>query len=91
MKNKLENKVNFLNKKNSGIYFLILHNDKYNTFKYVSNSLMEICKHSEVQAEQCTFITHHIGECDVKKGEKKNLELMRKELKIRGLNVSIRK
>ncbi len=91
MKNKLENKIKFLNKKSSEIYFLILHNDKYNTFKYVSNSLMEICSHSEVQAEQCTFITHHIGECDVKKGAKKNLEMMSKKLKIRGLTVSIRK
>ena len=32
---------------------LILFNDDFNTFDYVIDSLVEVCNHDVVQAEQC--------------------------------------
>jgi len=69
--------------------FLILHNDDFNTFDYVIESLIEICDHDFVQAEQCALITHHKGKCDVKKGVIDTLKPLRRELVERGLNVTI--
>ena len=44
---------------------LILYNDEVNTFDFVIDSLMKVCKHEPEQAEQCTFIVHFKGKCDV--------------------------
>jgi ATP-dependent Clp protease adaptor protein ClpS len=35
---------------------LILYNDDINTFDHVIKSLVEICGHDPVQAEQCAMI-----------------------------------
>ena len=51
-------------------YTLILFNDDYNTFDHVIESLVEICGHDPVQAEQCALIAHHKGSCEVKSGRK---------------------
>ena len=32
--------------------FLLLHNDEVNTFEFVMDALVEVCKHSANQAEQ---------------------------------------
>ncbi len=69
--------------------FLILHNDDINTFDFVIDSLIEICEHDEIQAEQCALITHHKGKCDVKKGEAEALEVMKDSLKDKGLIASV--
>lgn len=69
--------------------FLILHNDNVNTFDHVIESLMKVCEHDSIQAEQCAFITHHRGKCDVKKGTYKILDSMRQALLDRGLQVTI--
>lgn len=47
---------------------LILHNDEVHTFDYVIETLIKVCKMDAVQAEQCTFLVHYKGKCDVKKG-----------------------
>lgn len=73
----------------SGQKFLILHNDDVNTFSFVIESLMTVCDHDAVQAEQCAFITHHKGKCDVSKGPFKLLDMMRQALIERGLHVTI--
>jgi len=70
-------------------HFLTLHNDEINTFEFVINALMEICMHEKVQAEQCAYLTHQKGQCDIKKGNKNFLKAMRDQLIIRGLNVTI--
>jgi len=70
-------------------HFLVLHNDEVNTFDFVIKSLVMICGHDPAQAEQCAFITHHHGECDIKKGEIAILEPMQERLLIRGLLVTI--
>jgi ATP-dependent Clp protease adaptor protein ClpS len=68
---------------------IILHNDDYNTFDHVIESLIEICGHGIEQAEQCAHITHYNGKCDVKKGPQPTLERMYRKLKVRGLSVTL--
>jgi ATP-dependent Clp protease adaptor protein ClpS len=68
---------------------LILHNDDFHTFDYVIESLMDVCEHSTIQAEQCTFIIHYKGKCDVKKGSFDFLKPMKDGLIERGLNATI--
>lgn len=68
---------------------IILHNDDYNTFDHVIESLIEICGHGMEQAEQCAHITHFNGKCDVKKGAHPILEKMYRKLKLRGLSVTL--
>ena len=48
--------------------FLVLHNDDVHTFDYVIETLIDVCEMDAVQAEQCTFLVHYKGKCDVKKG-----------------------
>ena len=69
--------------------FLILHNDDIHTFDYVIESLIEICKLEPEQAEQCTFIIHYKGKCDVKKGSLEFLKPLRRGLVKKGLNATI--
>lgn len=69
--------------------FLTLHNDEIHTFEYVIESLIEVCNHDMEQAEQCTYLVHYKGKCDVKKGNYKYLAPMRVELSRRGLTVTI--
>lgn len=69
--------------------WLILHNDDIHTFDYVIESLVDICEHNTVQAEQCTFIIHYKGKCDVKKGSYEFLKPMKDGLIERGLNATI--
>lgn len=45
---------------------LVIHNDDFNTFDFVIETLIEICGHEPLQAEQCTFIIHYSGKCGVK-------------------------
>ncbi len=69
--------------------FLILHNDDKNTFDFVIENLIEVCNHNELQAEQCAFITHFKGKCDVKKGDVTSLKPMKDKLVSKGLSVTI--
>ena len=55
------------------VYKLVLYNDDVNTFDFVIDCLIEICKHTLEQAEQCTILVHYKGKCTVKK---KNKELL---------------
>ena len=47
---------------------LVIYNDDVNTFDHVINSLVKVCKHEVIQAEQCTWIIHYNGKCAVKEG-----------------------
>jgi ATP-dependent Clp protease adaptor protein ClpS len=49
-------------------FSLLVWNDEVNTFEWVIETLMEICGHSEEQAEQCAMIIHHNGKYAVKNG-----------------------
>lgn len=68
---------------------LILYNDEVNTFEFVIDSLIEVCKHEYEQAEQCAFTAHHNGKCHIKSGDLYELKPMYEALTLRGLTVSI--
>ncbi len=69
--------------------FLILHNDDVHSFDYVIETLIEVCELEMVQAEQCTYLVHYKGKCDVKKGMLDYLQPYRQGLLDRGLNATI--
>jgi len=73
----------------SDIFDLVLYNDDFNTFDWVIDSLIDVCKHDELQAEQCAFIVHFKGKCDVKSGDFSTLEPLHRELSNRDLTVEI--
>jgi len=68
---------------------LIVYNDDFNTFDFVIDSLIKVCKHEKIQAEQCTFIIHYKGKCIVKKGPYRELEPLCTALLERGLTAEI--
>jgi len=78
-----------VDKKSYPVRQLVLHNDEVNTFEHVIDSLIQVCQHDSIQAEQCAFITHHKGKCDVKNGSFEELSPMRVSLLDRGLQVTI--
>jgi ATP-dependent Clp protease adaptor protein ClpS len=69
--------------------FLILHNDDVHSFDYVIDSLIEVCEMEITQAEQCTYLVHYKGKCDVKKGSFGLLKPFKEGLIERGLNATI--
>ncbi len=89
-KEKIQNKENettdVLNSENK---FLILYNDDYHTFDYVIDALMDICKHQEEQAVQCTYLIHYKGKADVKKGSYGFLKPMMTQLRKKDLKAAI--
>jgi ATP-dependent Clp protease adaptor protein ClpS len=68
---------------------LILYNDDFNTFEHVIKSLVEVCGHDPVQAEQCALIVHFKGSCDVKTGIAEILNAMSRSLNAKGLNSKV--
>ena len=68
---------------------LIVYNDEVNTFDHVIESLIKVCGHESMQAEQCTWIIHHNGKCHVKRGEYSLLEPLCSALLERGLSATI--
>ena len=68
---------------------LIVHNDDVNTFDWVIQSLMEICGHTELQAEQCSLIIHYKGKASVKEGSMDKLRPMKDGLTDRGISATI--
>jgi len=68
---------------------LILFNDETNTFDFVIQTLIDICDHERLQAEQCAYIAHYRGKCAVKSGLIDELKPKFEEMTRRGLTVSI--
>ena len=68
---------------------LILHNDDVNTFDFVIETLVDVCNHNPLQAEQCAFIVHYNGKCAVKKGSFTDLKPICETLLSKGLSASI--
>ena len=71
------------------LHNLIVWNDDVNTFDWVIESLIDICDHNELQAEQCAIIIHYKGKCGVKKGEFNSLRPQAEALINRGINATI--
>ena len=64
---------------------LLLINDDVNSFDHVIKSLIVVCSHDELQAEQCAYLTHHKGGCVIKMGDAVTLEKM--SLRLKELNL----
>lgn len=67
----------------------MVYNDDFNTFNHVIDSLIKVCKHDPIQAEQCTFLIHYKGKCSVKKGAYEELEPFCTALLQRGITAEI--
>lgn len=68
---------------------LILFNDDVNTFDFVIETLMDICGHDAVQAEQCATLVHYKGKCGVKRGSFDDLKPKCEALLEKGLSATI--
>lgn len=68
---------------------IIIYNDDVNTFEWVIETLVEVCKHSREQAEQCAYIIHHRGKYAVKHGAIKTLKPMKDAITERGIQAII--
>jgi len=64
---------------------LMLINDDLNSFDHVIKSLVDVCGHDEIQAEQCAVLTHIKGGCIIKMADAATLE--RLSLKLRELSL----
>ena len=70
-------------------FHLIVWNDEVNTFEWVIETLMEICRHSYEQAEQCAYIIHYKGKYSVKEGGYEDLKPMCDAITERGINATV--
>ena len=68
---------------------LVVYNDDVNTFEHVIETLIQVCNHSQVQAEQCTYLIHYKGKCTVKVGAFEELEGMCTAIHDRGISADI--
>jgi ATP-dependent Clp protease adaptor protein ClpS len=68
---------------------LIVWNDEVNTFDWVIQTLMDICKHAYEQAEQCAYIIHYKGKYAVKEGAYDDLKPMCDAITERGIGATV--
>ncbi|RRA96238.1 ATP-dependent Clp protease adaptor ClpS [Paenimyroides viscosum] len=68
---------------------IVLFNDDVNTFDHVIETLVKVCNHEALQAEQCAMLVHYKGKCDVKSGDIIDLVPMCSALLDAGLSVEI--
>lgn len=73
----------------SSPYILMLHNDDFNSFDWVIECLIKICKHDFEQASQCAHLVHFTGKCDVKRGDQETIQKMYNKLKSAGLSTTM--
>jgi ATP-dependent Clp protease adaptor protein ClpS len=70
-------------------FSLIVWNDEVNTFEWVIETLMEVCKHSQEQAEQCAMLIHTKGKYAVKRGSYDDLKPQCDAITERGIGATI--
>lgn len=68
---------------------LTLFNDDIHSFDYVIESLVDVCMMDSIQAEQCTYIAHYKGKCNVKRGTFNELKPVKDQLTEKELICSI--
>jgi ATP-dependent Clp protease adaptor protein ClpS len=68
---------------------IVLYNDDVNTFDHVIETLVLVCEHSEIQAEQCAILVHYKGKCTVKTGEYEKLKVQCTQLLDAGLSAEL--
>ena len=70
-------------------YHIVVWNDEVNTFEWVIETLMEICGHSEEQAEQCALLIHTKGKYAVNEGAYDDLKPKCVAITDRGINATL--
>ncbi len=70
-------------------YSLIVWNDEVNTFEWVIETLMDVCGHSQEQAEQCAMLIHTKGKYAVKRGSYDELKPQCDAITERGIGATI--
>ena len=68
---------------------IVLFNDDVNTFDHVIDTLIRVCNHDELQAEQCALLVHYKGKCVVKTGTFDELKPQCSSLLEAGLSAEI--
>jgi ATP-dependent Clp protease adaptor protein ClpS len=70
-------------------YHLVVWNDDVNTFDWVIHTLIDVCGHTEEQAEQCALLIHTQGKYAVKKGSYDTLAPMCTAICNRQINATV--
>ena len=70
-------------------YQIIVWNDEVNTFEWVIETLIEVCGHSEEQAEQCAMLIHTKGKYGVKNGSYDKLKPQCDAITDRGIGATL--
>jgi len=70
-------------------YSLIVWNDEVNTFEWVIDTLIDVCGHTEEQAEQCAMLIHTKGKYAVKHGDYDTLKPMCNTITDRGISATL--
>jgi ATP-dependent Clp protease adaptor protein ClpS len=70
-------------------YSLIVWNDEVNTFEWVIETLVDVCGHTEEQAEQCSMIIHTRGKYAVQHGSYELLKPQCDAITERGIGATI--
>jgi len=68
---------------------LIVWNDEVNTFEWVIETLIDVCNHTQEQAEQCAVLIHFKGKYAVKNGDYDTLKPMCDAITERGINATL--
>ena len=70
-------------------FSLIVWNDEVNTFEWVIETLIEVCGHSQEQAEQCAMLIHTKGKYAVKRGSYDELKPLCDAITDRGIGATV--
>jgi ATP-dependent Clp protease adaptor protein ClpS len=68
---------------------LILWNDEVNTFEWVIETLVDVCRHTQEQAEQCAWLIHTKGKYAVKNGSFDELKPLCDAITDRGIGATV--
>ena len=68
---------------------LVVWNDEVNTFEWVIETLIQVCSHTQEQAEQSAYIIHFRGKYAVKEGSYDSLKPMCDAITERGIGATI--
>lgn len=70
-------------------YQVVVWNDEVNTFEWVIETLVEVCDHTEEQAEQCAMLIHSRGRYAVKNGSYDKLKPQCDAITERGIGATL--
>ncbi|HNB81551.1 MAG TPA: ATP-dependent Clp protease adaptor ClpS [Chitinophagaceae bacterium] len=70
-------------------YLLMVWNDDVNTFDWVIQTLIEVCAHDAIQAEQCAMMIHFNGKYGVSSGPFEKIKSMCEAICDRGISATI--